>query len=111
MTEQPTGHDPDATTAEPPGARTPVTSDTAGNEVAGGPGAGPNYRLVGVSLLLGLGSMVVIWYSLDLPAVSLPALDPRVLVIGGLAFVLVGEMGLLRDRRRRRKGPPDPHRM
>ncbi len=111
MTELPsTGHNPDATTAEPPGIRTPATSDTAGDGVAVRPGPGPNYRLVGVSLLLGSGSMAVIWYLLGLPSVSPSALDPRILVIAGLAFVLIGEMGLLRHRRRKRKGQPDPRR-
>ncbi len=64
---------------------------------------GPNWALAITSVVLLGVSGAIGWHLLGLPALALAQLGPSALVITGLAFVLIGQLGLLRRRRRQRR--------
>ncbi len=73
--------------------------------------SGPNIGLVLYAALLLTGAGALIWQLVGLPSieVDLGRVGPGVLVVSGLGLVLVGQLGLLRRRRReRRQQASDP---
>lgn len=66
---------------------------------------GPNLGLISYALIVMAGSGSIVWSLLDLPYIDLSRMGPPVLVGGGLLAVLIGQLGLLRQRRRERRQP------
>ena len=69
------------------------------------PPKGPNWRLVihSVVLLAGAGALLAHLARVRL-CVSLTVAWPTVFIVGGVALVLIGQLGLLRRRRTSRRG-------
>lgn len=78
---------------EPSGAEIAVQTTTFG----------PNYGLIGYAVALVIGSGALLWHVVGLPQVDLSRIGPGALVVTGLGLVLIGQVGLLRRRRRERR--------
>ncbi len=68
---------------------------------------GPNWSLAITSVVLLVVCGTISWHLLGLPTLALAQLGPSALVITGLGFVLIGQIGLLRRRRRQRRRGSD----
>lgn len=67
------------------------------------PPGGPNWGLVLTSLVLLAAAGAIVGQLLGLTLPDLSTGGPTTLVVAGLALVLVGQVGLLRRRRRNRR--------